>query len=386
MSDIKEIKNSLKSYLKYIVVGAFLAVIIISFGMPEMLPHCGGYSSALAVVNGEKINTKDFYIFWDLKYSQVKNDPDNRIVHYILDDYIRNILLIQKANSSGFRVTEDRIARNIRSLPDFKNEAGRFDPGIFERFLKHLDLNINNFKPFERYLENNITYSDYVFFMSMGEASSKEDVLTKYIIDNSIIQIEYSFLSLDDMKKRYKNELIVSEEDIDNEINNSDVKIIDPSTDRERIKKQVEDKKLDKIKNDIIAKINTAAANDASFAYANTILNGKTGKSARFKIGEPVKTNDKDAGELFISKNAKDIFTDKCLTLQIGKTSPAIVENSGIYIFSPLLKIIPANAPNTDTLNNVLAANKKESFGAIANNVLRTEYKNSKIIKNLKTD
>ncbi|MCL2155068.1 MAG: SurA N-terminal domain-containing protein [Leptospirales bacterium] len=384
MSDIKDIKNSINKYLKYIVIGAFLAIIIISFGMPDTISHCGGgRSTSIAIVNREKISYNDFQIYWDIKFSQVRSDKDNKVAHYILDNYIREILFIQKANSSGFKVTEDRIARTIKNLPDFKNETGQFDPDRLKGFLRHLHLDLSNFTKF---LEKNLTYSDYIFLITMGEASSKEDALTKNMIDNSVIQIEYSFLSFDDIKKRYKNELVVSDEDIDNEINNSDVKISDPSTDRERIKIQLEDKKLDNIKNDIINKINSASTSDASFAYANSILNGKIGKSAKFKIGEPVKTDEKDSKELFMNKSAKDMFTDKCLALKIGKTSPAIVENSGIYIFSPMIKVIPSNVPNEEILNNVLASNKKESFGAIANNALRIEYENSKIIKNLKTD
>ena len=384
MSDIKDIKNSINTYLKYIVIGAFLAIIIISFGMPDTISNCGGgRSTSIAVVNREKIGYNEFQLYWDIKFSQLNNDKESRVVHYILDNYIREILFIQQAHSSGFKVTEERIARTIKNLPDFKNETGQFDPERLKGFLRHLHLDLHSFT---RFLEKDVTYSDYIFFITMGGTASKEDALTKNIIDNSIIQIEYSFLSFDDIKKRNKNELIVSDEDIDNEINNSDVKISDPSTDRERIKNQLEDKKLEKIKNDIIKKINSASTSEASFAYANSILNGKSGRSAKFKIGEPVKTDEKEPKELFMSKNARDIFTDKCLSLKIGKTSPAIVENSGIYIFSPVIKVIPSNVPNEEILNNVLASSKQESFFAIANNALKVKYENSKIIKNLKTD
>ena len=383
MPDIKEIKSSVKSYLKYIIIGAFLAIIIISFGMPDTISHCGGNPRAIAIINGENVSYNDFQIYWEFNFSQVKSDKDNKVAHFILDRYIRDTLIIQKANSSGFKVTEERIARTIKSLPYLKNEAGQFDPGKLKGLLRHMHLDLTSFSKF---LERNIAYSDYIFFVTMGEASSKEDALTKNIVDNSIIQIEYSFLSMDDMKKRYKNELVVSDEDIDKEISNVDVKISDPNTDRERIKKQLEEKKLDKIKNDIIGKINSASASGASFAYANSILNGKTGRSERFKIGEYAKTADKEPKELFMNKNARDIFTDKCLALQTGKTSPAIVENSGIYIFSPLIKIIPSNVPSADILNNILVSINRESSGTLANNVIKAEYEKSKIIKNLKTD
>jgi len=380
---MSEIKDSIKTYLKYIVVGVFLMIIIISFGMPDTISRCGGPSSSIAIVNGEKISYNDFQTYWDFNFPQIKNDKDNKAASFVLDRYISDIMVIQKATSSGFKVTEERIARNIKNLPYLKNEAGLFDPEKLKGLLRHMNMDLTNFSKF---LVKNITRSDYLFFMLMGEASSKEDALTKNIIDNSIIQIEYSFLSLEDMKKRYKNELVVTDEDIDNEINNSDVKVSDPDTDRERIKKQLEDKKLDKIKNDIINKINSASSTGASFAYVNSILNGKTGRSAKFKIGEYAKTDEKESKEIFMSKSSKEIFTDKCLALKTGATSPAIIENSGIYIFSPLIKIIPSNVPNEDTLNRALVSNNKESSGAIGNSVLKDKRENSKIIKNLKTD
>ena len=377
-------ENTIKTYLKYIVLGAFLGIIVISFGMPDTISHCGRPSaSSLAVVNGEKVSYNDFQTYWEFNFSSRKTDKENKVAQLILDHYIQDALFIQKAHSSGFKITEERVARNIRDLPYLRNEAGKFDPERLKGLLRHMHLDLAGFS---RFLERSITHRDYLFFVSMGEVSAKEDVVTKNMVDNSTIQIEYSFLSLEDIKKRYKNELIVSNEEIDNEINNSDVKISDPNTDRERIKKQLEDKKLDKIKSGIIEKINSASAADASFAYANSILNGKIGRSAKFKIGESAKTDDKDSRELFMSKNTREIFTDKCLALQIGKTSPALAENTGIYIFSPLMKIIPSNEPTADMLNTALEANYRESSGTIINNVLRAEKENSKIIKNLKTD
>jgi hypothetical protein len=51
-----------------------------------------------------------------------------------------------------------------------------------------------------------------------------------------------------------------------------------------------------------------------------------------------------------------------------------------------LIKRISYDIPSADTLNNILVSNNRESSGTIANNVLKVEYMNSKIIKNLKTD
>jgi hypothetical protein len=372
-------KNAISKYVGYFLIGFFLFIIILSFGMPDVT-GCGNDRSSIAVVNGQKVHHLDFLRYRDTKFAQFRNQ---KMDSFILDNYILELMLIQKAEKTGFKVTEDRITRYVKNSPEFKNPStGKFEPEYFQAILRNNRLDLAEF---EKLIRRDFTLNDYKFFLSTGGAAAKEDVLTKNIVDNSIIQMQYSFLSAEELKKRYKNEIIVSDVDIDSEIKSNNVKISDPTTDRERIRKQLEDKKLEKLKNDLAAKINSIASSDGSFTSANSILNGKIAKTAKFKIGEPVKTDEKEP-KVIAALNNSSIFIDKCLVLAKDKTSPAIINGSGIYIFSPVLKVIPTVSPDEETVKKGNDAGSYGSANMITRNLLKVMNEKSKIVKNLKTD
>ena len=372
-------KSVVSKYVGYILIGFFLLIIILSFGMPDV-SGCSTDRTAIAVVNGQKIHHLDYLRYRDTKFAQFRNQ---KMDSFILDNYILEILLLQKAEKSGFRITEDRISRFVKTSPEFKNpSSGKFDPEYFQAILRSNRLDLVEF---QKLITRDFTMNDYKFFIGTGGASSKEDVLTKNIVDNSSIQIQYSFLSTEEIKKRYQNEIIVTDPEIEAEIKNNNVKISDPKTDRERIRKQVEDKKLEKFKNDLAAKINAIAASNGTFTSANAILNGVTAKSSKFKIGEPVKTDEKEP-KLITALNSSNIFTEKCLQLEKDKASSAIINGAGIYIFSPVLKVIPSSLPDEETFKKAADAANYASANMFTRNLVKKLNEKSKITKNLKTD
>jgi len=372
-------KSVVSKYVGYILIGFFLLIIILSFGMPD-ISGCNTDRTAIAVVNGQKVHHLDYLRYRDTKFAQFRNQ---KMDSFILDNYILEILLLQKAEKSGFKTTEDRISNYVKSSPEFKNPStGKFDPEYFQAILRNNRLDIVEF---QKLVTRDFNMNNYKFFIGTGGASSKEDILTKNIVDNSSIQVQYSFLSTEELKKRYQNDIIVTDPEIDAEIKNNNVKISDPKTDRERIRKQIEDKKLEKIKNDLAAKINAIAASNGTFASASAVLNGITAKSSKFKIGEPVKSDEKEP-KLIAALNNSNIFTDKCLTLEKDKTSSAIINGAGIYIFSTLLKVIPADLPDEVTLKKASDTANYASANMFTRNLVKKLNEKSKIIKNLKTD
>jgi len=372
-------KNVISKYVGYFLIGFFLFIIILSFGMPDVT-GCSSDRTAIAVVNGQKVHHLDFLRYRDTKFAQFRNQ---KMDSFILDNYILEMMLIQKAEKAGFKITEERISRYVKNSPEFKNpSSGKFEPEYFQAILRNNRLDLAEF---EKLIRRDFTLNDYKFFLAIGGASSKEDVLTKNLVDNSSIQIQYSFLSTEELKKRYKNELTVTDAEIESEIKSNNVKISDPTTDRERIRKQIEEKKLEKVKNDLAEKINSIASSDGLFVSANSILNGKTAKTAKFKIGEPVKTDEKEP-KIIPALNNSSLFTDKCLMLAVGKSSPAIINGSGIYIFSPSLKVMPSNVPDDETMKKASDSANYASANMITRNLLKLMNEKSKIVKNLKTD
>ncbi len=372
-------KNAVSKYVGYILIGFFLFIIILSFGMPDVT-GCGTDRSSIAVVNGQQVHHLDFLRYRDTKFAQFKNQ---KMDSFILDNYILEMLLVQKAEKTGFGITEDRISRYVKESPEFKNPSnGQFDPLYFQAILRNNRLDLAEF---EKLIKKDFTLNDYKFFLAMGGAASKEDILTKNIVDNSSLQIQYSFLSTEELKKRNMKDITVSDSEIESEIKNNNVKISDPTTDRERIRKQIEEKKLEKVKSDLSEKINSLSSTGGSFAAANSILNGKVSQSAKFKIGEPVKTDEKEP-KVITALNSSTIFIDKCLILEKDKTSPVIINATGIYIFTPSLKVIPSKLPDEETLKKASEAANYGSANMITRNLLKEINEKSKIVKNLKTD
>jgi len=372
-------KNVFSKYVGYFLIGFFLFIIILSFGMPDVT-GCGNDRSSIAVVNGQKVHHLEFLRYRDTKFAQFRNQ---KMDSFILDNYILETILVQKAEKTGFKTTEDRISNFVKNSPEFKNPStGKFDPEYFQLILRNSRLSLAEF---EKLVKRDFTLNDYKFFLSIGGASSKEDILTKNIVDNSKLQFQYSFLSAEELKKRFINESKVTDTEIDAEIKNNNVKVSDPKTDRERIRKQMEEKKLETIKNDLAAKINSIASSGGTFASADSVLKGKIAKTSNFKIGETVKTDEKEP-KMIAALNNSSIFTDKCLMLAKDKTSPAIITASGIYIFSPVIKVIPSTPLKEDELKKSEDAGNYGSANMITRNLLKEMNEKSKIIKNLKTD
>lgn len=371
--------NVFSKYVGYFLIGFFLFIIILSFGMPDVT-GCSNDRSTVAFVNGQKVHLLDFLRYRDTKFAQFRNQKMDSL---ILDNFILEVILIQRAEKTGFKTTEDRISRFVKESPEFKNPStGKFDPDYFQALLRNNRLNLAEF---EKLMIRDYTLNDYKFFLSNGGAVSKEDVLTKYMVDNSSIMVQYSFLSSEEIKKRYAAESLVTDTEIDMEIKNNNVKISDPKTDRERIRKQLEEKKLEKLKNDLAEKINSISTSGGSFTSANAVLNGKVSKSSKFKIGEPVKSDEKEP-KIISALNNSGIFLDKCLMLAKDQTSPAIITGSGIYIFSPVEKIIPSTQPDEDTLKKSTDSGNYGSANMITRNLLKVMNEKSKIVKKLKTD
>lgn len=373
-------ENKLVKYTGYFLLAFFVGIIVFSFGMPDMTSCGAANQGTIAVVNGKNVHTLDFLRYRDMKFSQFRNQ---KMDSFILDNFLMEILLQQKAEKDGFGMTEDRISRIIKNSRDFSNPStGKFDPDYFQAVLRNNRLSIDEY---EKIMKREITISDLRFMINTGSAVSKEEIASKAIADSSNIQVQYSFLSTEDIKKRYEKEITVTDSDIDSEIAASKVKISDPKTDREKIRKELEEKKLEKIKNDLAEKINAVATSGGSFSNAAAILNGKISKSAPFKIGEPVKSEGKDSKEIFaLSKSP--VFADKCLALDINASSPVITSAGGLYIFTPVVKSYKTEAPDAENAEKIRQSLVTGNITMLTKNLFKEMSEKSKIVKKLKTD
>jgi hypothetical protein len=349
--------------------------------MPDIGLNCGGMDpGTIAVVNGKKIHTLDYLRYRDTKFGQFKNQ---KMDSFILDNYVMEILLLQEAEKLGIKVTEDRISRYIKNSPDFRNpETGQYDPKIFQMVL---NSNRMNFDEFNRLITKDMTISDFRFLVSTGAAVPSEDIKAKYMAENSRLKIKIAHLTPEEIKKSFAKDLSVTEKEIDQEIQNNNVKITDPETDRERIKTELMDKKLESIKESIASKVNDAVANGASFNTAASILKGKAATSETFKIGEKIKLGNGDNNAANAIGNSR-IFIDTLMVMPINSSSPVITSKTGLYIFTPVERQVPAKVENPDKDGKIRNNLAYASINMITRNLVKNLSEKSKVIKNLKTD
>ena len=117
-------KSPVVKIVGYIIIGFFGLIIIISFGMPDFISRMGLDESIVASVNGEKVHRLDYLRYRDNRFRHLKNqkDADDMILNY----YIGDVLILQKAKELGFDVSDDK---RVYFFPI--GSGGDRNPGIF---------------------------------------------------------------------------------------------------------------------------------------------------------------------------------------------------------------------------------------------------------------
>ncbi|HPI88116.1 MAG TPA: SurA N-terminal domain-containing protein [Spirochaetota bacterium] len=363
----------------YTIIGFFGLIIIISFGMPDFITRLGLDNSIIATVNGQKVHRFDYLRYRDNRFGHIKNE---KMEDLILNYYLGDVLLLQEATRAGLGVSDQRLAELIRNdIPAFKDpQTGKFDP---DRYKRIREINHLNNKGFYEMLKKDIIKDDFMTMIKMGISVSPDYIKTQYISDKSSLQIHYSYISDMDLKKRFKNQLTVSDEDINTEMNKNKKEIKDPKSDRARIKLKLENEKYKKLKKELVEKINTIAMKNASFAETSAQLGGKISLSGTFKIGEDVKERDQ---KTITAISNSPIFLEDCMKLSPGKSSRVIESSSGLYLFTPVSRFIAAAEPSPEETEKIQERIASDTYNMVTSNLMRTLHEKSKIIKNLKTD
>ena len=132
-------------------------------------------------------------------------------------------------------------------------------------------------------------------------------------------------------------------------------------------------------------RINAIALRGGSFDEAQAVLRGNVALSRIFKIGEnPVD----DKGRPLSSINASKLFLEEFIQLPLHSSSRVITAESGLYIYTPVLKDIKTDTLPKDDKEQASIASRleQESIRMLSTNMMQKLYEKSKIIKNLKTD
>ena len=373
-------KSPIVKYTGYAIITFFCAIIIIAFGMPTFLPQITNDKSTVAVINGEKIRINDFLRYRDSRNRNMKTEDEQ---DKALTEYIQARLLLQKAKDIGFDASDSRVTKTLKEYPFLRDpESGKFDPKRFSTFLENNYLTLDKFYLLHK---NDFIKQDFIQYVMMGLTTSSDDIKTEYMCNNSKIQVKYSFLANEDLRKKHSSRLNVTDKEVTEEMDKNKKEIKDPKTDRARIKRKLENDKFKKLQKEIVDRVNEIALNKGSFSEASRALNGKTALSNEFNIGGMVKENAPKGKPLTSLSNSK-VFLEECLSIPEGNSSRAIETATGIYVFTPVLKKINNENPPEKDLETLKKGSEYQSFNTIYSNIMAKFYEESKITKNLKTN
>ena len=373
-------KSPFVKAIGYIIISFFALIIIISFGMPDFMSRLGQNPNIIANVNGEKVHRLDFLRYRDSRFKNMKSQGMER---YILNRFISEILLSQHAKDLNFDVSDQKIAKYVKEISFLQNpETKKYDPERLEMILKRNKMSLSEFY---KLIKKDLISASFFQQLKWGLAVPPDDIKNENLCKNSKIQIKYAMISDIDLKKKFKEKLTVSKEEIDEEmkqIKKEDLK--DPETDKKRITEKLKEKKLKELKKEIVKKIDNLADKKGSFYKAVSILKGKVGYSQVASIGEPLKIKKKEESLSDIS-NSK-IFRETFLNLEKGKTSKVIESGKKLYIFTPALKKIKKGNISVEETASLIKEKENKILNSISQNLTTSLNEKAKIATFLKED
>jgi hypothetical protein len=372
-------KSPIVKIVSYAVTGFFVMIIVISFGMPDFISRMGLDQTAIAYVNGEKVDRLDYLRYRDSRFGDMRGEK--KMEAMILSYFINDVLLLQDARKAGFSVSDEAVKDYILNIPGLKDPAtGTLNAERLNMFLERVNISFNDL---QKTIRKDLLRDRYMQFLRMGVAVPSSEVISEYRAANSRIQVKYSYLSGMDMQKMFAAETAVTDAEITAEMEKNKKEVKDPKTDRDRIKKKLESAKLARIKKDIIDRVNAIALKGGSFDEAQAVLKGNVTLSKIFRPGERLTD---DRGQPVTGLNNSKIFLEDFMEIGQNKSSRIISSDSGMFIFTPVVKDIKNDDVPEKDQAAIAGRLEQESVRMITGNLMQKLYEGSKIVKNLKTD
>ncbi len=186
--------KSLAPVLWFIIAAFILSIFAIWGGGAE-----GGKRAAntIATVGREKIaaslyyralqqtleNYREQFSELDTQFIQQLNIPQQ-----VLQDLIRQTLILQASKELGIQATDDEVVEVIRNLPSFQQD-GKFIG--FEEYKKILEWNRTSLSEFEESLKIGIRRDKVVQVITSGVTISPNDLWESYKNNNETAKLEY---------------------------------------------------------------------------------------------------------------------------------------------------------------------------------------------------
>lgn len=367
----------------YVVIGFFMLIIVISFGMPDFLSHLGSEQNTVAEVNGERIQSLEYVRFRDNmpENEETKKMSSGEAHDHILRALIFDRLQLQQARELGIQVSSSRVKRVIGSIPFFRNELGDFDARKYARYLDHYRFSKSEYF---YWIRDHLTGKELVNLLADGAAVPPDDISVENAIMNSSVQIRYCFASNWELRQRFKRDLEVSDSEVEAALGKVKADAgADPASERARIRSEIESKKFEDVRRKVVLQVAQMARLGNAFEESARYLGGRISTSAVFKIGEHVKSGEGKTASL-ASLTESSIFSEDCLAVEMGKTSRAVPTLEGVYVFTPVKREIAAVDAAGDAAKEIQKRLAKERFDSLYNGLMSSFSAKSKISRNPK--
>lgn len=167
---LQKIRDKISGWFAAVFLGA-IAVVFIFWG----IQFESSVTTAAATVNGEKISAQTVVNAWQERQSQLQQQLRDELPpelvkseqHKLVEDFIARELLVQRANESGYRVSDRELAEALTRIEALQVD-GKFSRDRYAALLRQQGRNESDFeRDFRRDLEtsqlqNSIAISAFV--------------------------------------------------------------------------------------------------------------------------------------------------------------------------------------------------------------------------------
>ena len=203
--------NTIRKFSKTMFAKIIIGIIIIPFvfwGMGSVFNS--GNTNNIVKINNKNISTQDFMDhlnFSNISNQVIKDNLKNNILEDVLGDLISKTLLEMEVKEMNLNVSEESLAREIKSNKNFLDKNNKFSRTKYEKFLISRNLEATSFEKIlkERMLRNNLFQ-----FVSGGVVSPYFIANDTYKNENKKIDIK--IINLENLYKK-RNEFTENEID-----------------------------------------------------------------------------------------------------------------------------------------------------------------------------
>jgi peptidyl-prolyl cis-trans isomerase D len=167
-----------------------------------------------AKVDGEKISTQTVRRAWQQRQSQLQQMMQGELPpdmlksqqHALLDQFVRQALLTQRAREFGYRVSDEALARRVTEVPQFQVD-GKFDKDRYAATLRSAGLTETQF---EAELQTELLVDQVQNAIVDSSFVTPAELERRYAIEQQEREVDYALIPAGD----FAASATVSDEDI----------------------------------------------------------------------------------------------------------------------------------------------------------------------------